>query len=174
MRLNPMSNKAKLFAMSSLILLTSTVFAGVDDGEYNDQYTTRSEEVGRYDRIFAAGKAAGKTVVIKNNIIQKAPTPDLSNHLALQHRQQLQDKREAAKYQETMKSGESTNPNQKDELKTVFTPAPKTFTSSLGMAPVKVNVFDPDEVKNEWMDQSFTAKQATTISGSESPSISSI
>lgn len=134
---------------------TQQAIAGAYLEPYDDIYTTRSEEIGRYDRIFKAGQEAGTKIEVRNIIMEEPIVNDLSNDLA----------RPEGKRGMVMKPSkeEVGNRTQQKMVKNHDTRPRSLSISVLGKAPVKVDIYNPDAFKNEWITLTSFSQRAGSL-----------
>ena len=131
--------------------------AGVYLEDYSDIYTTRSEEIGRYNRIFEAGKEAGKTILIINDVIQPPIIKDLSNPVV----SVLESKdKNTEEIQEVMKSDVVAS---KETRVVAHQTVDRLKESIYGRYPVKTDILNSDSLKNEWITVGHIGNQAGTL-----------
>ncbi len=150
-----------------LVLGASTAWSGAYQGdEYDDKYMSRSAETAQYERIFEAGKANGKTIIIQNEVVATDPLIDLSNPDVITLSKSVKPEFGARTVDSF--TGQVATVSEEDSSTEGGSFTLNDFTDvnvvGLGVNTVKVNIIDPDEVKNEWVSVDFLGKNASTIS----------
>jgi len=157
--------KGICYAMT--VISSSQALAGVYLEGNPDIYTTRSEEVSRYERVFNAGKKAGENIIIQNNVIQPPAVPDLRNPRAEASygtepgQRAYTDKVESEHTVSTNEHGSSIDTQ--PEKKILMEKKEDYFKSMLAKGPLNIDPYDPDKVKNEWISVSHMGNTAGTI-----------
>lgn len=163
----------KSYNAGILCLLASITSAQAVAGVYiegnPDIYTTRSEEVSRYERVFNAGKKAGEKIIIQDIVVQPPAVPDLRNpraemaygtepgQKAYMDKATFED--ELAEASTSKNTAPATNP----DAKVIVAKKDDYFKSLLATGSLTIDPYDPDKVKNEWISTSKMGPKAATL-----------
>lgn len=155
----------KLVTTALLAVASVGSVAGAYNEDFSDVYTTRSEEVPRYERVFKAGQDNAKQIIVQKNIVQAADIPDLRNFKALQTNSALVGvgMPEIANTPNTESSAQVAKESIQKVVAQTNALEKALFVSSLATGQVKIDVTSPNEVKNEWVVMSVMSDKAATL-----------